>query len=271
MTTRRKLWEPVPGISTHILTKRMTYASVVKKKWGDISTHILTKRMTGLNHPLWLHWYISTHILTKRMTPRNTKSFSNGRYFNSHPHEEDDRRYVCRCECCPIFQLTSSRGGWQNLMKQGKITEVFQLTSSRRGWQSLTYRNSAVLLFQLTSSRRGWLSLNVNSQQASLFQLTSSRRGWQKMFDFLFQDRNISTHILTKRMTVHPLLSVQLRQYFNSHPHEEDDFISAYVSMYTSFQLTSSRRGWLRENLQLEDANSFQLTSSRRGWPSKVL
>ena len=122
--------------------------------------------------------YISTHILTKRMTPRNTKSFSNGRYFNSHPHEEDDRRYVCRCECCPIFQLTSSRGGWQNLMKQGKITEVFQLTSSRRGWQSLTYRNSAVLLFQLTSSRRGWLSLNVNSQQASLFQLTSSRRGW---------------------------------------------------------------------------------------------
>ena len=45
------------------------------------------------------------------------------------------------------------------------------------------------------------------------------------MFDFLFQDRNISTHILTKRMTVHPLLSVQLRQYFNSHPHEEDDYV----------------------------------------------
>ena len=33
---------------------------------------------------------ISTHILTKRMTAVTTAALQNWRYFNSHPHEEDD-------------------------------------------------------------------------------------------------------------------------------------------------------------------------------------
>ena len=33
----------------------------------------------------------------------------------------------------------------------------------------------------------------------------------------------ISTHILTKRMTSFPINNITLFEYFNSHPHEEDD------------------------------------------------
>ena len=63
----------------------------------DISTHILTKRMTGIHHGIVLCDDISTHILTKRMT----------------------RKLSC-AECCYLFQLTSSRRGWQNVIADSK-------------------------------------------------------------------------------------------------------------------------------------------------------
>ena len=77
---------------------------------------------------------------------------------------------------------------------------------------------------------------------------------------------NISTHILTKRMTIIRSedcrktifqLTSSRRGWLNSHPHEEDDEV---------FQLTSSRRGWPEEFNEKYDNIIFQLTSSRRGW-----
>ena len=81
-------------ISTHILTKRMTYStfkvslrsyyfnshpheeddlSWYSINWTlSISTHILTKRMTEEGLDVIVEEYISTHILTKRMTPFNS-------------------------------------------------------------------------------------------------------------------------------------------------------------------------------------------------------
>ena len=56
-----------------------------------ISTHILTKRMTLDEAAEKLSYYISTHILTKRMTYSTFKVSLRSYYFNSHPHEEDDR------------------------------------------------------------------------------------------------------------------------------------------------------------------------------------
>ena len=41
---------------------------------------------------------------------------------------------------------------------------------------------------------------------------------------------DISTHILTKRMTERQWLEHRLMEYFNSHPHEEDD-----VELFTLF------------------------------------
>ena len=76
-----------------------------------ISTHILTRRMTYTFYPyehlefyfnshpheeddnVWVYFFvvivISTHILTRRMTVLE-KAFHSPLYFNSHPHEEDD-------------------------------------------------------------------------------------------------------------------------------------------------------------------------------------
>ena len=56
------------NISTHILTKRMTWIRWHKLKCFIISTHILTKRMTAHASEFPLYQNISTHILTKRMT-----------------------------------------------------------------------------------------------------------------------------------------------------------------------------------------------------------
>ena len=36
---------------------------------------------------------------------------------------------------------------------------------------------------------------------------------------------DFSTHILTRRMTVHDDTSLGVLQFFNSHPHKEDDLI----------------------------------------------
>ena len=101
--------------------------------------------------------YISTHILTKRMTAPIEAAIKDLKYFNSHPHEEDDAA-----------------------MKEA------------------TY---FTCIFQLTSSRRGWL-FHIHLSCSSI---------------------SISTHILTKRMTLRTLMLPILRVYFNSHPHEEDD------------------------------------------------
>ena len=77
----------------------------------------------------------------------------------------------------------------------------------------------------------------------------------------------ISTHILTKRMTVSNVvdpvaLSFQLTSSRRGWPNR-----SAHWSESPIFQLTSSRRGW-RLILQVWYRRKlFQLTSSRRGWP----
>ena len=55
--------------------------------------------------------------------------------------------------------------------------------------------------------------------------------------------------------------------YFNSHPHEEDDSGAMILFPFlTSFQLTSSRGGWLQWIHFLSYFWVFQLTSSRGGW-----
>ena len=122
-------------ISTHILTKRMTFHFRVTQWMENISTHILTKRMTPPvflllscykyfnSHPheeddvykniVGYASSISTHILTKRMTAmKHSLKFWKG-YFNSHPHEEDDHDGERKKNMEFLFQLTSSRRGWR--------------------------------------------------------------------------------------------------------------------------------------------------------------
>ena len=126
---------------------------------------------------------------------------------------------------------------------------IFQLTSSRRGWQTET-GNGLTVLDISTHILTKRMTVDPGTETLTItFQLTSSRRGWhylrwyQKPFD------KISTHILTKRMTS------DMR----------------FVLLLSIFQLTSSRRGWPLGKIDVEVAELFQLTSSRRGWQPACL
>ena len=54
---------------------------------------------------------------------------------------------------------------------------------------------------------------------------------------------SISTHILTKRMTLSSISSYLQKLYFNSHPHEEDDCIYCvwYCLIYISTHILTKR------------------------------
>ena len=238
-----------------------------------ISTHIPTRRMTLC----WLAKYhtrnISTHILTRRMTLREV-------------------REVWQL----LFQLTSSQGGWQNRIATSCSWLVFQLTSSQGGWRGkLLYQVYYNLIFQLTSSQGGWRgNFSFGSDQLKLFQLTSSRGGWRLIGLDERQIVDISTHILTRRMTleiesgIFLILTFQLtssRGGWHAAVLEEmtDLIISthiltrrmtfAYMKVIFShlFQLTSSRGGWLFSDTYPDNWQIFQLTSSRGGWRSTSL
>ena len=84
-----------------------------------------------------------------------------------------------------------------------------------------------LMQFQLTASRRGWLNDATKDTDNNLFQLTASRRGWQRVNQCSVWVFNISTHSLTKRLTIND---------FNEHP-------------INLFQLTASRRGWRQRSL----------------------
>ena len=119
-------------ISTHILTKRMTIIHSFAAPAIYISTHILTKRMTDGFPTFCILCVISTHILTKRMTTLQQLVRLSERYFNSHPHEEDDESMVLKYEliCISTHILTKRMTLSSSDSDKGS---TFQLTSSRRG------------------------------------------------------------------------------------------------------------------------------------------
>ena len=129
------MWIWITSISTHILTKRMT---VYHAFWIPRCIFQLTSSRRGwLLNPYYqaLGINISTHILTKRMTDSLFCQDFFVFYFNSHPHEEDDKNRKFYERGLVSFQLTSSRRGWQHLLFRTVAQGIFQLTSSRRGWR----------------------------------------------------------------------------------------------------------------------------------------
>ena len=108
----------------------------------------------------------------------------------------------------------------------------------------------------------------MQNYQHRTFQLTASRRGWRRDHCEPEPSDSISTHSLTKRLTVapsHPSCwsagfqltasrrgwrwkmrrMISMLMYFNSQPHEEADTLKLNkVTSYFIFQLTASRRGW---------------------------
>ena len=151
---------------------------------------------------------------------------------------------------------------------------------------------SSQLAFQLTSSRGGWLIFSLHPKTTIVFQLTSSRGGWLYSLWIIKPYHIISTHILTRRMTI-PLEKMKFRNtfqltssrggwlpttfavlnflYFNSHPHEEDDFDSRTRNRRNIISTHILTRRMTPRYFRDVGLWVFQLTSSRGGWLTGVI
>ena len=99
-------------------------------------------------------------------------------YFNSHPHEEDDR-------------------WWLGNLKQTNISTHI-----------LTKRMTVI---------------NSSFRAPCAFQLTSSRRGWRHGMTALLRLKSYFNSHPHEEDDQRLYLFVSILEYFNSHPHEEDD------------------------------------------------
>ena len=173
----------------------------------------------------WCYWQndISTHILTKRMTRPYSLHWRAYQYFNSHPHEEDDRNQYSVFSSVHYFNSHPHE-------EDDVITTIANTVSIEISTHILTKRMTCK---QKKHGKTTEISTHILTKRMTF-----------PCFHHLFT-KNISTHILTKRMThTFPALLSSL-YHFNSHPHEEDDYTTISIpSSSLIFQLTSSRRGW---------------------------
>ena len=143
----------------------------------DISTHILTKRMTRFLNTTSCAYNISTHILTKRMTLTGYQHVPD-RYFNSHPHEEDDDY--------SLDEITNRCISTHILTKRMTLCRYYLLSNSIISTHILTKR----MTIQTDSSMPSWINFNSHPHEED-----------DLVYPVQFHFNNISTHILTKRMT----------------------------------------------------------------------
>ena len=155
------------------------------------------------------------------MTEPNDSHIIATYHFNSHPHKEDDVTVVVQFFHGHISTHILTR----------RMTELhsshlhlfsFQLTSSQGGWRSVSTCSGFWCSFQLTSSQGGWLQ----DGRLLLWTIISTHILTRRMTGYLtaaLEKIIISTHILTRRMTCRILYFNWESNYFNSHPHKEDD------------------------------------------------
>ena len=140
--------------STHILTRRMTLWIVRLYFMKFFSTHILTRRMTCPVQISQIFICFSTHILTRRMTRLSILFHPSSRFFNSHPHKEDDlcnNRVVGRCD----FSTHILTRRMTNASPSVFVSVIFSThILTRRMTRSAPHAISA-FIFQLTSSQGG--------------------------------------------------------------------------------------------------------------------
>ena len=133
MTNRYRVKSIKKSISTHILTRRMTEKDDDIESEADISTHILTRRMTTDGISATFPGIISTHILTRRMTWLRRMPLAALRYFNSHPHKEDDRNGKKVAISKKYFNSHPHKEDDASRATARTTPDTFQLTSSQGG------------------------------------------------------------------------------------------------------------------------------------------
>ena len=146
-------------ISTHILTKRMTWPSLsTRSTYQYFNSHPHEEDDLAGNGGIHNELYFNSHPHEEDDRASGNDLCTAKAYFNSHPHEEDDSVKDVETVNQLIFQLTSSRRGWR--CSSGSCVRCIKIST-----HILTKRMTARLML-LTS----W----------KIFQLTSSRRGWQQ-------------------------------------------------------------------------------------------
>ena len=121
---------------------------------------------------------ISTHILTKRMTGRKAVKSHYFKYFNSHPHEEDDMRL--------IFLRMKQYHFNSHPHEEDDTTRLRKNYALSISTHILTKRMTDMFNF-LFQDRN--ISTHILTKR-----MTGNARDFNDVVD-------ISTHILTKRMT----------------------------------------------------------------------
>ena len=164
-------------ISTHILTRRMT---VREKIICTLSIFQLTSSRGGWRRFLIIELsqkYFNSHP-HEEDDPGGMIWKKANYYFNSHPHEEDDMAATWIGVSHMTFQLTSSRGGWRRPIR---------IIPKELNFNSHPHEEDDGEVIQV----RGKYNISTHI-------LTRRMTIRKDLYSFY---QKISTHILTRRMT----------------------------------------------------------------------
>ena len=146
---------------------------------------------------------------------------------------------------CDVLDI-STHSLTRRLTRKGRVCSfiliVFQLTASQGGWLLETFSMRLFSIFQLTASQGGWRSLRSCCNWLSVFQLTASQGGWRNWYNNRKWRKRISTHSLTRRLTIFVYLTYIIHHYFNSQPHKEADQYSVIVVCFNCISIHSLTR-----------------------------
>ena len=188
-------------ISTHSLTKRLTTADIeYLPEMENFNSQPHEEADQYASHHQ-LPPDISTHSLTKRLTGTSLRNYHTGLYFNSQPHEEADQVFPLDWQPRKAFQLTASRRGWLIALKRGEILNNFNSQPHEEADD-----------VPAGGSVYGFTHFNSQPHEEA-----DCKKG------VTWKPSVISTHSLTKRLTVSLGLMSKSFTYFNSQPHEEAD------------------------------------------------
>ena len=171
---------------------------------------------------------------------------------------------------CDVLDI-STHSLTRRLTRKGRVCSfiliVFQLTASQGGWLLETFSMRLFSIFQLTASQGGWRSLRSCCNWLSVFQLTASQGGWRNWYNNRKWRKRISTHSLTRRLTIFVYLTYIIHHYFNSQPHKEADQYSVIVVCFNCISIHSLTRRLTKMTERSALYHAFQLTASQGGWP----
>ena len=195
-------WKDPISISTHSLTRRLTSVFDRKHTALHISTHSLTRRLTALDISVLIDEEISTHSLTRRLTRGRPLYATNNQHFNSQPHKEADS--------CKVHHEREREISTHSLTRRLTVTreileemeEYFNSQPHKEADHLFRCLDQVIARFQLTASQGGWLKQFIEAGGEIAFQLTASQGGWHPQPELYGLRVVISTHSLTRRLTL---------------------------------------------------------------------